>query len=83
MVVTNASGQTRLIPDPTLAYSVDYELQLRDHALITSDGYVANGVKLKVGLPIELEGPTYRIPAAIVAVDPASTPLAPHPAQHG
>lgn len=83
MVVTNAAGQTHLIPDPTLAYSVDYELQLRDHALITSDGYVANGVKLKVGLPIELEGPTYRIPAAIVAVEPASTPLAPHPAQHG
>jgi hypothetical protein len=74
LVVTTAAGEVRLVDDPSLAYSVDYEITLSDHAVITADGYVANGVKLKVGLPIELEGPNYRIPAAIVAV----TPVSPH-----
>lgn len=61
--------------DPALKNSYDYTIVLRDHATITPDGFVTNGIKVKVGLPIELEGKTYRIPAAIVGVTPAGSPL--------
>jgi hypothetical protein len=45
---------------------------LRDHALVTKDGYVTEGVKVKVGLGIELEGFKYRVYGRITDVLPAA-----------
>jgi len=47
----------------------DFFVWLRDHAKITKDGYVANGVKVKIGLPIELEGFKYRAYGRIIDVE--------------
>jgi Domain of unknown function (DUF4330) len=66
------SGQPFSAVDPALKNSVDYTIVLQDHATVTKEGYVANGIKVKVGLPIELEGKAYRIPAAIIDVRPVS-----------
>jgi hypothetical protein len=64
------NGQTQIVDDLAQVNSMDYTLRLRDHAKITKDGYVAEGVKVKVGLPMELEGFKYRVYGKIVNVEP-------------
>jgi len=45
---------------------------LRDHATITKEGYVAEGVKVKVGVPVDLEGFKYFVHGGIVDVRPVA-----------
>lgn len=68
MTVFSSAGEALLIDDLAMANSFDNTLWLRDHAKITKDGYVTEGVKVKVGLPIELEGFKYRVYGKIVNV---------------
>ena len=49
----------------------DVYVTLKDHALVSKEGYVSNGVKLKVGQPIEIEGFAYRLSGKIVDVKKA------------
>lgn len=78
------NGTFNVEDDPTQADVYDIRLVLRDKALKTKEGYVAEGVKLKVGLPIELEGFNYRLSGGIVGLAPApastTTPTTPSPA---
>jgi hypothetical protein len=63
------SGQSyQVINDPIDTNGFDYIVKLRDHAVITGDGYVTNGIKVKIGLPIEVEGFNYRLPAVIADI---------------
>ncbi|HEY9746802.1 MAG TPA: DUF4330 domain-containing protein [Oculatellaceae cyanobacterium] len=66
------NGQLQTIEDPADPYGYDYLITLRDHALFTQDGYVAEGIKVKIGLSIEVEGKNYRVPGVIVDVREAS-----------
>lgn len=76
-------GEVAAVPDVALSNSYDYQLTLQDHAEVTHEGYVANGIKMKIGLPIELEGLTYRIPAVITDVQPVTAaPPKTDPAAH-
>ena len=61
-----ANGQ--VVDDKADPYGYDYLLTVKDHATITSDGYVTAGVKVKVGMNIEVEGFNYRLPAYIVDI---------------
>ncbi len=70
MTMMTPNGQPQVIQDIAQQNALDYTLQLKDHAKITKDGYVAGGVKVKVGLPIELEGFKYRVYGKIVDVQP-------------
>lgn len=63
------SGKPVLVDDLAQTNGYDYLIQLKDHAKITKDGYVSEGVKVKVGLPIELEGFKYRVYGKIVNVE--------------
>lgn len=67
IIIPMASGSPgyQVIADPIEPNSYDYTVHLRDHALITGDGYVTNGIKVKIGLPIDVEGFNYRLPAVI------------------
>jgi hypothetical protein len=56
-----SSGQVNVIDDPTQPNAYDYRITLRDHALISHEGYVTEGIKVKIGLPIEVEGFNYRV----------------------
>jgi hypothetical protein len=62
------SGALKTMEDPADPYGYDYLVTLRDHALYTNEGYVTEGIKVKIGLNIEVEGKTFRIPGMIVAV---------------
>jgi hypothetical protein len=66
-LVPQASGY-KVIDDPQLQHVYDFKLTLKDHALVTPEGFVAEGVKVKVGLPIELEDQTYRLTGGITKV---------------
>ncbi|MCE3236225.1 MAG: hypothetical protein K0Q50_2405 [Vampirovibrio sp.] len=62
------SGTLKTMEDPADPYGYDYLITLKDHALFTKDGYVTEGIKVKIGLGIEVEGHNYRLPGAIVDV---------------
>ena len=68
MTLMGAGGHTVKVPDSTEPNSINVYLTLLDHATQTPDGYVTEGVKVKVGLPIELEGFDYRVTGKIVNV---------------
>lgn len=76
-------GALKAVEDPADPYGYDYLITLKDHALFSQDGYVTEGIKVKVGLGIEVEGHDYRVPGAIVDVKevadakPAATSASP------
>lgn len=69
--VVNVSYQTRktyaptsklmLVNDPAQPSVYDAVVTIVDNAKITKDGAVVGGNKIKIGLPITLEGRTYRL----------------------
>ena len=73
-LVPQGSGY-KIFPDPLSSNMYDIKLVLKDHATITPEGYVAEGVKMKIGLPIELEGMDYRLSGTITKVEPVGEPL--------
>lgn len=48
------------VTDPTTPYTYNFLVTLRDNATITDDGAVIGGNKIKIGLPVVLEGFKYR-----------------------
>jgi hypothetical protein len=63
------SGALKTVEDPADPFGNDYLVTLRDHALFTQDGYVTEGIKVKIGLNIEVEGKNYRVPGMIIGVE--------------
>ncbi|HBN09842.1 MAG TPA: pyruvate/2-oxoglutarate dehydrogenase complex,dihydrolipoamide dehydrogenase (E3) component [Cyanobacteria bacterium UBA8530] len=55
-------------PDPTEPFGKDVVLTIREKATITDDAIVFGGCKIKVGVPIDLEGFKYRLKGSIVDV---------------
>jgi hypothetical protein len=62
------NGKPYRVPDLAQEHGYDYTLVLEDMAHVTKTGYVTEGVKVKVGLPIELEGFRYRVYGKIINV---------------
>ena len=54
------SKKVMVIEDPSQAYVYDMIVTLSDTAKITKDGAVVGGNKIKMGLPITLEGKDYK-----------------------
>ena len=48
------------VDDPSSPYTYNFMVTLKDDAIITPDGAVIGGNKIKIGLPVELEGADYR-----------------------
>lgn len=46
--------------DPSSPYTYNFMVTLKDNAIITPDGAVIGGNKIKIGLPVDLEGADYR-----------------------
>jgi hypothetical protein len=67
-VLPKGNGDFKLIDDPNLPNAVDVTLTLSDHAQTTPDGVVANGVKIKIGMPIDVETPLLRAAGVITSV---------------
>ena len=54
------SKKVMVVEDPSQAYVYDMIVTLSDTAKITKDGAVVGGNKIKMGLPITLEGKDYK-----------------------
>jgi Domain of unknown function (DUF4330) len=78
-VMLSVNGKPEAVVDATEINVQDYWVTLRDHATISKEGYVAEGVKIKTGLPINLEGFDYMVHGSIVEVVPVAseTPVKP------
>ena len=66
------NGSLKTVSDPADPLGNDYMVTLKDHALFTQDGYVTEGIKVKIGLNIEVEGKNYRVPGMIIGVEEAA-----------
>ena len=74
-VMLNVNGKPTAVTDTTEKIVMSYWVTLRDHATITKEGYVAEGVKVKVGVPVDLEGFKYFVHGGIVDVRPVTTAM--------
>lgn len=59
------NSKTALITDPSQPSLFDAIITITDNAKITKDGAVVGGNKIKMGLPVTLEGKTYRFNGTI------------------
>jgi len=59
--VPNTKQPFVVVDDYSLPYLYDFIVTLVDDAKITKDGAVVGGNKIKIGMPIVLEGHNYRI----------------------
>jgi len=58
-----------VVPDVTLPLHFDFLITLEDNVKVTDDGeYAVGGNKLKIGLPIVLEGTDYRFNGVISSI---------------
>lgn len=73
MTLMSPSGRPVVVSNIAKPNVYDLTVTLRDHALVSKEGYVSNGVKIKVGQPIEIEGFAYRLSGKITGVAAATT----------
>lgn len=67
-LLSDSSGNVRLVKDVASPYMYDCLVSLVDDAKITDDGAVLGGNKLKIGLPIVLEGKNYRFNGTVTNI---------------
>ncbi len=69
ILVTQPNGTVKEIPDPkTNNFSTDMILTLAGKAQITDNGPVIGPSKLKIGVPIELDGFNYNFNATVIDI---------------
>lgn len=68
MIPINDGKGIRITNDPTTPYASEVILTLRDEGMETEDGIVWGGQKLKLGVPIEVEGYKYRLKGSVIDV---------------
>lgn len=59
--IPNPQQPFAIIDDPAQPFQYDIIVSLKDNAKITEDGAVVGGNKIKIGMPIVLEGFNYRL----------------------
>lgn len=79
-VIANAPGKSPagvIVEDYSQMYMYDIVVTVADMAKITKDGAVIGGNKIKIGLPITLEGQAYKLNGTVsdVRILPEATPV--------
>lgn len=64
-VASNNSAGYRSVPDASQPNTYDISVTVTDTAKITKDGAVVGGNKIKIGLPITLEGKVYKLSGTV------------------
>ncbi len=64
-VPANNKNGYRVVSDASLSDTYDIKVKVKDEATITKDGAVVGGNKIKIGLPITLEGKTYKFTGVV------------------
>jgi hypothetical protein len=62
----DAQGKVKTADDPSDPLTYDLNVTIRDNGQVTDDGVVLGGNKVKMGIPIELEGFKFRLTGTIV-----------------
>jgi hypothetical protein len=75
-VPTHDGTAFRVANDPTTPYSSEVTLTLTGPGLETEDGITWGSQKLKVGVPIDIEGFKYRLRGSVLDVRMLDTPAA-------
>lgn len=69
IVPSNNSKNYAIVDDDTAPFTYDYLVRVEDNAKITKDGdAVVGGNKVKIGIPITLEGAKYKLNGVITNV---------------
>ena len=74
-ISANNGNGLAVVDDPSLPFLFDFIITLEDEAKLTSDGFVLGGNKLKIGIPITLEGPKYRLNGTVSNIKTAQEVL--------
>lgn len=74
MITMPAPEGVKAYPDPSEPFGKDVVLTVREKAQFTEDAVIMGGQKIKVGVPIEVEGFKYRLRGSIVDVRVVSQP---------
>lgn len=61
VMMPTSTGDYRVVDDVTSPFNYDFLVTVEDDAKITKDGAVVGGNKIKIGLPVTLEGVDYRL----------------------
>ena len=67
--ILDKNGKPSIIEDAATPFMFDCLVTLYDEAKITDDGVVLGGNKLKIGLPIILEGKNYRFGGTVTNIE--------------
>lgn len=68
-IVVGTANSTKTVEDPATPNLYDYSVTVSDKAKITDDGAVIGGNKIKIGIPIILEGETYKLQGVVSDVE--------------
>lgn len=61
VMMPTSTGGYKVVDDITSPFNYDFLVTVEDDAKITKDGAVVGGNKIKIGLPVTLEGVDYRL----------------------
>ena len=70
MTVVSANNEQgfKIVEDASMPNLYDFVVRLQDKAKKTSDGYVAGGNKIKLGIPVVIEGQEYKYTGTISSI---------------
>ncbi len=68
-ISSNNSAGYKVVPDSSQPNTYDISVKVTDTAKITKDGAVVGGNKIKIGLPITLEGKTYKLTGTVSDIE--------------
>lgn len=61
IMLPSNNSKFQVVEDVTSPFNYDFLVTLEDNAKITKDGAVVGGNKIKIGLPVTLEGVDYKL----------------------
>lgn len=68
VLIPQANG-FKVVEDGLMPNTYDFYITLKDRAMVTTDGYVSNGLKMKIGMPITVEGFSYQLDGRLVKLE--------------
>ncbi len=74
-IFADNKNQITVVEDPSMPFLFDFIVTLEDNAKWTADGYVLGGNKLKIGIPITIEGPKYKLNGTVSNIKSAEEVL--------
>ena len=72
-IVSSNTSKYQIVEDVTSPFNYDFLVTVEDKAKFTKDGAVVGGNKIKIGLPVTLEGEDYKLNGIVSNVSLSSS----------